>query len=46
MTPLCRAAQKGNDKIVEMLVDAGVDVNAVSKVGVIFPVCMCAVHVD
>jgi hypothetical protein len=40
-TPLRWAIQKGSDNIVEMLVEAGADVNVVDKVGVIFPACMC-----
>jgi ankyrin repeat protein len=34
-TPLYCAAQKGHDKIMEMLVQAGADVNAANKVGMI-----------
>jgi ankyrin repeat protein len=41
-TPLCRAAQDGHDKIMEVLVKAGADVNAANKVGVIFPLSVCA----
>jgi hypothetical protein len=43
-TALQEAMSNGDDNIVEMLVDAGADmnVNAVNKVGVLFHVCACA----
>jgi ankyrin repeat protein len=39
VTLLHRAVVNGHDKVVKMLVREGADINAIDKVGVIFPSC-------
>jgi hypothetical protein len=39
--PAYWAIGKGSDTIMEILVEAGANVNAVDKVGVMFPACVC-----
>jgi ankyrin repeat protein len=47
VTPVSWAIGKGSDKIMELLVNAGADVNVVDKVGVIFTACcVCVFHGD